>query len=89
VAGTRQEGAKVALAQQPVPRARELGKVESFDKEAGLGQLRSERGALYPFHCTQLSDGSREIAVGTRVYFVIWPGHRGSWEARSVEPASG
>jgi cold shock CspA family protein len=64
----------------------ERGTVESFDREVGLGRVRAESGQLYPFHCTQVAGGTRDIAVGTRTRFVVWPGHMGSWEARSVEP---
>jgi len=58
------------------------GTVEGFDREAGLGEVRSASGELYPFHCTQIADGSRDIAVGTAVSFFVAPGHRGVWEAR-------
>lgn len=65
------------------------GKVDSFDYEIGLGEVRSEDGRLYPFHCTQISDGSRRIEVGTEVDFVVAPGHRGIWEARAIVRRSG
>jgi cold shock CspA family protein len=64
------------------------GKVASFDEEAGLGQLSSEDGGNYPFHCTEVTDGSRHIAVGTPVEFQVAPGHVGRWEARGVTPLS-
>ncbi len=63
------------------------GKVERFDAGAGLGEVRADDGRLYPFHCTQVADGSRHIAVGTEVGFVVVAGHRGAWEARSLAPA--
>ena len=62
------------------------GKVVSFDEEAGVGQVSSEDGGNYPFHCTQISDGSRQIAVGTPVEFAVAPGHLGRWEAQAVTP---
>jgi CspA family cold shock protein len=62
------------------------GTVDSFDKDVGLGEVRADDGRLYPFHCTEISDGSRDIAVGTEVSFVLAPGHLGSWEARWLEP---
>ena len=65
------------------------GKVESFDPEAGLGALRASDGRLYPFHCTEIADGSRAIAAGTEVNFVVAPGHRGTWEARALVPFGG
>jgi len=61
-----------------------MGKVESFDYDAGLGELRGEDGRLYPFHCTEIADGSRRIDVGAQVDFVVAPGHLGVWEARAV-----
>ncbi len=62
------------------------GKVERFDEQSGLGELRSESGRIYPFHCTQI-DGSRSILPGTEVFFEVGPGHLGDWEARWVTPA--
>jgi cold shock CspA family protein len=60
------------------------GKVDSFDKEVGLGQVRASDGRLYPFHCTEVTDGSRDIAVGTEVAFVRAAGHKGRPEARAL-----
>jgi len=62
------------------------GKVESFDEDVGLGDVRSEDGRLYPFHCTQIGGRTRRVDVGTEVEFAVAPGHRGTWEARSVTP---
>lgn len=61
------------------------GKVERFDKDVGLGEVMAADGQLYPFHCTEIADGSRDIAVGAEVSFVVAPGHRGTWEARHLE----
>ena len=60
------------------------GMVELFDADVGLGEIRGEDGRRYPFHCTQIVDGSRRVEVGTRVEFVVGAGHRGQWEARRV-----
>jgi cold shock CspA family protein len=60
------------------------GSVDSFDKDLGLGEVLGQDGRLYPFHCTEISDGSRDIAVGTQVIFAVAPGHLGSWEARRL-----
>lgn len=60
------------------------GIVETFDQEAGLGEVRAEDGLLFPFHCTQIVDGSRSVAVGTEVEFVVAPGQLGVWEARAL-----
>jgi CspA family cold shock protein len=58
--------------------------VESFDGHTGLGRVRSRDGHLFPFHCTEIVDGTRDIAVGTAVEFVVAPGQLGTWEARAV-----
>ena len=62
------------------------GSVDSFDKDVGLGEVRGEDGRLYPFHCTEIADGSRDIAVGQKVSFAVAAGHLGSWEARALQP---
>ena len=67
------------------------GEVVRFDELVGLGEVAAETvssgpGSRYPFHCTQISDGSRFIAVGTRVGFSLAAGRRGKWEATRVAP---
>jgi cold shock CspA family protein len=62
------------------------GSIDSFDKDVGLGEVRGKDGRLYPFHCTEIADGSRDIAVGTEVSFSVAPGHLGAWEARGLRP---
>ena len=61
------------------------GAVLDFDEHVGLGTVRGDDGRDYPFHCTAISDGTRSIAVGTRVSFAVIPGRRGRWEAASLE----
>jgi cold shock CspA family protein len=61
------------------------GRVSEFDPEAGLGRVASD-GTEYPFHCTEIADGSRVIAVGTEVAFGVVAGHLGRWEAAGVRP---
>jgi len=63
-----------------------MGTVESFDAGVGLGEVRGPDGTLYPFHCTEITDGSRQIDPATAVEFTLAPGHRGRWEARAVRP---
>jgi cold shock CspA family protein len=46
--------------------------------------VRSRQGALFPFHSTQIEDGTRRIAVGTAVTFDVVAGHRGQWEAAAL-----
>lgn len=54
---------------EPARRGPIRGTVSSFDEHAGLGVVTAEDGSAYPFHCTQIADGTRTIAVGTRVSF--------------------
>ena len=63
------------------------GIVVAFDEQLGLGEVRSPDGARYPFHCTQIADGTRTIAVGTEVSFAVTPGHHGRWEAAALRAA--
>ena len=62
------------------------GKVSVFDEHRGLGEIAADDGAVYPFHCTEITDGTRTIAVGTAVEFAVAPGHLGRWEATEVAP---
>ena len=55
--------------------------MEAFDGDVGLGRVSGDDGRTYPFHCTAIADGSRTIAVGARVAFVVQPGPGGRWEA--------
>jgi cold shock CspA family protein len=63
------------------------GRVLSFDERRGLGEVESADGDRYPFHCTQIADESRTIAVGTSVEFAVTPALLGTWEATHVTPA--
>ena len=47
---------------------RSTGIVTDFDREVGLGVIEAD-GRRYPFHCIEIADGSRDIAVGTAVRF--------------------
>jgi cold shock CspA family protein len=66
------------------PRAPLSGIVEEFDDPRGLGVIAGDDGRRYPFHCTAIADGSRRVAVGTRVVFTAGAGHLGRVEARAV-----
>jgi cold shock CspA family protein len=63
------------------------GVVAEFDEARGLGVVASTDGTTYPFHCTQIADGTRTIEVGTPVRFDVGPGLPGVWEARGVAKA--
>ena len=45
------------------------GTVAEFDRVVGLGTIRDDDGTMWPFHCIEIADGSRDIASGTRVRF--------------------
>lgn len=45
------------------------GFVESFDAHRGLGTINAQ-GEKYLFHCVEIGDGTRDIAVNTRVSFM-------------------
>jgi cold shock CspA family protein len=60
------------------------GRVESFDSRRGLGEVRGADDRIYPFHCTKIADGTREIPVGVAVEFTVAPGALGRWEAVEI-----
>ena len=61
------------------------GIVSDFDDPRGLGTVRAEDGASYPFHCTAIADGTRTIEVGAAVEFEVVPGRMGRWEAARLQ----
>jgi cold shock CspA family protein len=63
------------------------GVVASFDDPRGLGVVRDDGGAEYPFHCTAIADGTRAIDEGARIRFEVVPGHMGRWEASRITKA--
>ena len=62
------------------------GVVVSFDRQVGLGEVRAADGAVFPFHCIEIADGTRDIAVGTAVSFGLLC-KLGRYEASGVQPA--
>jgi cold shock CspA family protein len=60
------------------------GTVVAFDSRRGLGEIRDDDDRAYPFHCTKIADGSREIPVGVAVEFTVAPGPLGRWEAVEI-----
>ena len=77
-----------------------VGTVVAFDERVGWGEIEGEArlaggrpragdGAVsvrYGFHCTQIADGSRTVAVGTKVTFGLLAGRGGRWEAADIRP---
>ena len=65
----------------------EHGTVSAFDEQRGLGEVTADDATVYPFHCTVIADGTRTIALETRVEFEVAPGPLGRWEAAAIKPA--
>ena len=64
------------------------GVVTEFDEHVGLGVITDGAGAEYPFHCVEIADGTRTIAIGVEVDFE--PLRKlGRIEASGIVPASG
>ena len=61
------------------------GRVTDFDEHVGLGHVTAEDGSEHLFHCVEIADGSRTIAVGTAVTFELLPKF-GRDEARAIRP---
>ena len=59
------------------------GVVTAFEPLVGLGVVVDDEGTEYAFHCIEIADGSRDIAVGTEVGFDVMPKF-GRWEAARV-----
>jgi CspA family cold shock protein len=59
------------------------GTVTTFDKVVGLGEITRDDGAVVPFHCIVIADGSRDIPIGTEVEFDLM-GKLGRYEADHV-----
>jgi CspA family cold shock protein len=62
-----------------------------FDEAVGLGVIEGEGepAVCYPFHCTQIADGTRVVAVGAAVSFGLLAGRGGRWEAAEIRPVAG
>ena len=60
------------------------GIVKEFDEPVGLGVLTSVEGNEYPFHCTAIADGSRDIPTGAEVMFRLIPAQLGRYEATDI-----
>jgi len=58
------------------------GTVAEFDSGVGLGVI-AAGDVRYDFHCIEIVDGSREIAIGTEVTFAVL-GKFGRYEAADI-----
>ena len=66
--------------------SRVAGTVAEFDEQRGTGTVEDGEGRQLFFHCTAIADGSRTIAAGARVTYVVVPGGLGRWEAADLRP---
>lgn len=46
------------------------GTVTQFDRRVGLGEITDAQGRVWPFHSAVLTDGTRNVEVGTAVQFI-------------------
>jgi cold shock CspA family protein len=69
-----------------MPSTGRTGVVASFDDPRGIGVVRGDDGADYPFHCSAITDGTRRIDAGAAIRFDVVPGRQGRWEAASITP---
>jgi cold shock CspA family protein len=65
-------------------RAPHRGRVTAFDEERGYGTVEGEDGRALFFHCTGIADGSRTVAVGADVVYLVVAGAPGRWEAAGI-----
>jgi cold shock CspA family protein len=62
-----------------------IGRVIAFDEHVGLGEVASDDGQVYVFHCVEIADGSRTIEVGAGVEFELMLKF-GRFEASRLRP---
>ncbi len=66
-----------------VPLGIHLATVVEFSSQIGLGVL-DVGGCSYPFHCVSITDGSREVDVGSIVCVRLVASKGGSYQADEV-----
>ena len=59
------------------------GTVTSCDESVGLGVIAGVDGVDHPFHCSEIADGSRSIAIGAAVSYDLLAKF-GRWEAANI-----
>lgn len=60
------------------------GTVVSFDSHVGLGKVTLEDGREVDFHCTNIADGTRAIAVNTTVTAELYFHPQGRFELKNI-----
>jgi len=73
----------------PPRRVPQIARVVAFDEPRGIGTVETGGGRRFAFHCTAISDGSRNIALGTVVAIEVTAAHLGRLEASTVRPLPG
>jgi cold shock CspA family protein len=63
------------------------GTVAEYDANRGWGVIVADDGERLGFHCTQIADGTRAVAVGAPVRYRRVAAHLGRFEAAGVKPA--
>jgi CspA family cold shock protein len=61
------------------------GRVAEFDRAVGIGVIVDTDGRRFAFHCVEIVDGTRDIAVGAEVRFDVLP-KLGRYEAAAIRP---
>lgn len=61
------------------------GIVTAFDAYVGLGDVETDDGRRFLFHCIAIADGTRTIDVGARVSFLL-VAKLGRLEAHDLRP---
>ncbi len=64
------------------------GTVIEFDEYVGLGEVRTDGGDRFLFHCVEIADGSRTIEVGAEVEFELRP-YLGRYQAEAIAHVPG
>lgn len=70
---------------QSDPGVVQTGTVIEFDATVGLGIVEAATGERHRFHCIEIADGSRDIAVGSLVTFDVLYKF-GRYEAANIRP---
>ncbi|MFN8015154.1 MAG: hypothetical protein U0R17_00935 [Acidimicrobiia bacterium] len=60
------------------------GEVLAFDEHVGLGEIETKDERLLPFHCINIADGTRKIALHAKVEFKVHFHPRGRYEAVEI-----
>ena len=61
------------------------GTVREFDEAKGLGVIAATDDGSFAFHCIEIADGTRSIAVGAAVRFDVLA-KLGRYEATAIAP---